>query len=432
VGYAQEKISFSLKEVQDYAVKNSTKTKNARTDIAIARKKIWETTALGLPQINASVSYQDMMKIPTTLIPARIFDPDEPAGKFIEMQFGTQHNATFDVTATQLIFQGSYIVALQASKIFLRISQEGLIKSEIEVKEAVTNSYYLILLAQNTLNTLELNLKNLKQNFFEVKEMHKAGFMEDTDVDQMQLAITDLKNSIKSLERQLSISFRLLKFQMGLDLDTEIKLSENLRAILSGINPPELLEASINFQKHIDYRIMNTQEKAMVLTLKREKSEYLPSVAAFFTHSENAMRDEFNFLNFNDKKWFPTSILGVQIKIPIFSSGMKSARVKQAKLELKKAQQTKSEVLRGLQLGLQLARIEFINAMEKTENTKKSVQLAEKIYSKTLIKYKQGISSSLELSQTHTQYLGTQSNYTRATIDLLTAKTTLDKALNRL
>lgn len=430
--FAGEPRSFSLKEVRQYAVEHNARTRNARTDIEIARKKIWETTALGLPQVSGSVSYQNMLKIPITLIPARIFDPDAPADAFIEMQFGTQHNTTLNLTASQLIFQGSYFVALQASRVFLQISQNSLEKTEIEVKEAVTNSYYLVLLSRQTRDIIAANLANLKQNLYEVGEMHRVGFLEDTDVDQLQLTATDLENALRASERQMTITERLLKFQMGIDLEAGITLSDGLDAILAGLKGDDLLAAPFTLTDHIDFRIVDNQEKALSLSLKKEKSDFLPSVSAFFTHQASAMRNEFNFFRKTDDKWFPASIFGININVPIFSSGMRLARVGQAKRELEKVKRSKAELAAGLKLGLEQSRSEYASAIEKSANTQKNVDLAQKIYGKTLVKYKQGVATSLELSQTHTQLLTAQGNHIQAEIELLMARTKLAKALNRL
>lgn len=427
-----EKKTFSLTEARDHALKNSIKTKNARIDVAIAKKKIRETTALGLPQVNAGLSYQDMVKLPTTLIPAQVFDPNAEEGTFLEMQFGTQHNVSADITASQLIFQGSYIVALQASKIFLRLSQESLLKSEIEVKETVTKTYYLVLLAENTKKTLQSSLENLKKILFETEELFKAGFVEDTDVDQVQLTVTDLQNSIKSINRQINVTRKLLKFQMGIDLEEEIELSDNLENILDKINSMDILTEEFNIKNHIDYRILDTREKSFSFLLKKEKSEYLPTFSAFATYQSNAMRNEFNFFKKTGNKWFPTTVIGINIALPVFNSGGRAAKVRQAKLELEKARNDKKNAAKGLKLDLLQARYDFSSALEKSENTEKNVNLAKKIYEKTLIKYRQGISSSLELTQTHNQYLQSQSKHTNAVVELLNSRVKLDKALNKL
>jgi outer membrane protein TolC len=421
---------LSLKEVQEYAVKHSTATQNARLDVAMAKKKIWETTATGLPQVSAKVSYMNNLQIPTTLIPAEFLDPDAEPGTFIGVKFGTQHNATMSVTMDQLIFNGSYIVGLQASKIYLRLSREQLIKSEIDVKESVTNTYYLILLAEDNKKTLETSLGNLKKTLGETKELHKAGFVADTDVDQIQLSVTDMENAVRSMARQVEITYRLLKYQMGFELQKEIRLSQILEDILEEINSEELLTTGFKLFNHIDYQVVDTREKSLKLLLRREKTDYLPNISAFVTYSQMAMRDSFNF--FSKEKWFPSTAVGLNINIPIFSSGMRGARVAQAKMDLQRAVNLKQQVEDGLRLELLQARSVFTDGLEKTQSTKENVKLAKKIYDKTLIKYSSGIASSLELTQTHNQYLRAESNYTRAVVEFLNAKTRLDKALNRL
>jgi outer membrane protein len=421
---------LSLKEVQEYAVKHSTATQNARLDVAMAKKKIWETTATGLPQVSAKVSYMNNLQIPTTLIPAEFLDPDAEPGTFIGVKFGTQHNATMSVTMDQLIFNGSYIVGLQASKIYLRLSREQLIKSEIDVKESVTNTYYLILLAEDNKKTLETSLENLKKTLGETKELHKAGFVADTDVDQIQLSVTDMENAVRSMARQVEITYRLLKYQMGFELQKEIRLSQILEDILEEINSEELLTTGFKLFNHIDYQVVDTREKSLKLLLRREKTDYLPNISAFVTYSQMAMRDSFNF--FSKEKWFPSTAVGLNINIPIFSSGMRGARVAQAKMDLQRAVNLKQQVEDGLRLELLQARSVFTDGLEKTQSTKENVKLAKKIYDKTLIKYSSGIASSLELTQTHNQYLRAESNYTRAVVEFLNAKTRLDKALNRL
>jgi outer membrane protein TolC len=334
------------------------------------------------------------------------------------------------VTVDQLIFNGSYIVGLQASGIYLRLSREQLKKSEIAVKESVTNTYYLILLAEDNKKMLESSLQNMKKTLEETKELYKAGFVADTDVDQIQLSVTDMENAVRSMDRQIEITYRLLKFQMGFELQKEIRLSQTLADILEEINSEELLTTKFNLFNHIDYRMVDTREKSLNLLLRREKTDYLPNISAFVTYSQMAMRDSFNF--FSKEKWYPTTAVGLSINIPIFSSGMRGARVAQAKMDLKKATNLKQQVAEGLELELLQARSTFTDGLEKTQSTKENVKLAKKIYDKTLIKYSSGTASSLELTQTHNQYLTAESNYTRVVVELLNAKTRLDKALNRL
>ncbi len=428
---AGEMLRFSLKQAQEYAVKFSADTRNSSIDVAIARKKIRETTASGLPQLNATLSYRDNLKIPTTLIPAQFLDPDAGEGEFIGLKFGTQHNAAFDVTATQLVFSGSYIVALQASKVYLKLAENLQEKKEISIRETVANTYHLVLLAEKTRQILNASLENLRRSWQEAEAMHQAGFSEATQVDQLQLAVNDLENTLATTGRQVETAYRLLKLQMGVDQERVVTLSDSLESILAAMDAELPAAADFDLTRHIDFRALETQERSMALLLKRERAEYLPTITAFFSLSQSAMRDQFNFFN-KGESWFPASILGFNLSMPVFTSGLRPARVAQARLELAKTQNLKKQAADGLKLAMIQARSDFADALEREKNTARMIVLAQRIFEDMRSKFSQGLATSMELTQAHTQHLNAESAHSQAVVQLLDARIRLDKALNRL
>jgi outer membrane protein TolC len=431
VDAADNVLRFSLKEAQEYAVKFSTDTRNSRIDVAMARKKIWETTASGLPQLSATLSYRDNLKIPTTLIPAQFLDPDAAAGEFIGLKFGTQHNATVDVTATQLVFNGSYIVALRASKVYLQLAENQREKKEIDIRETVANTYHLILLAEKNHGILRSSLENLRQTWRETSAMHQAGFSEATAVDQLQLAVSDLENTLATTGRQIETFYRLLKLQMGLEQDRSIVLGDTLASILAGMDTELPPLQGFDFSRSIDFRVLETQERSMALMLQREKAEYLPTVTAFLSLSQSAMRDRLNFFS-KGEKWFPAAILGLNLSVPLFTSGSRPARVAQARLELEKTRNLKKQVADSLKLAMDQACSDFAAAREREKNTAQMVILAQRIFDNTRSKFSQGLVTTMELTQSHNQYLNAESGHFQAIVQLLDARIRVDKALNQL
>lgn len=428
--YSEEEKAFSLSDVQNYALKNSRKLLNARIDIKIAKKKVWETTASGLPQIDGVISYQDMTQIPTTLIPAQFIDPDEEEGTYFPMKFGTQHNVSMELVVSQLIFNGSYIVALQSTKIYMKLSEQNLIKSEKDVKALVTGTYYLILISENLLKILKNNYKSLKKLHYETTELNKAGFLEDTDAEQIEFSLISLDNQVSSIRRQIEISYKLLKFQIGLPLNNKIRLKESLDYHVNNLDDDIVISKEFDYRGHIDFKISDTWVRSLSLILKKEKSMYLPSITAFLSHKQSAMRDEFNFFRKSDDKWFPSTVIGLNLNVPIFSSGMRSAIVKQSKYELDKARNDREEVADGLKLGYLKIKSSYLTAAGQRESTKKNVSIAKRIYSKTLEKFKKGVSSSIELIQTYNQYLKSESDYTSALIEMFNTSIEIKKSLN--
>ncbi len=422
---------LSLKEAKEMALQYNTNVKNAKLDVRIAKKKIWETTAIGLPQISAKVEYQDIPNIPTTLLPAKIFDPNAVEGEFLEMKFGTQHNANLSLMVNQLIFKGGYIVGLQASKIYLKLSEDLLKKSEQDIKEAITNTYYLILLAEETEKILTKSIENITKTLFETNELYKSGFLEETDVDQIKLSIADLNNNLSSIQRQKKISYRLLNFQMGIELNTEIVLSENLEKFKNKINSKKIFK-EFKVENYIDYIMLDTEETSKRLLLKNEKSEFLPTISAYFLQKSSAMRDEFSFFKKTNDKWFSSTVIGLNIEIPIFDSGLKLARVGQASIELKKAKNAKINAKKGLKVEWEKAKSAFIDEINKLKNTEASVLLAKKVFERIRTKHSKGTVSSMDLIQAHNQYLNAESNYLQNMISALNAKTKIEKYLNKL
>jgi outer membrane protein TolC len=414
---------FSLQSAQKYAVEFSYETQRSRLDIQSAKKKMRETLLTGFPQLYSTVDYMNNLELATVLIP-NFFE-----GKFdekIPVQFGTQHNASVNFVLNQLVFNGSYIVGLKTAKIFRQLADRNHERTQLDILETVTNTYYLILVAEESERILSSNLQNMEKTHYEIRERYKEGFVAETDADLIQIAVTKLKNSLQSIVRQKEIAYKLLKFQMGLDLNGQIVLTDKLEDIIQQIYISETKDAEFDLQQNIDYRLLETQEKLSEMALKNEKAKYFPTISAFYSFTWNAFRDDFNFFNFN-KNWFRTQILGINISMPIFTSGVQKAKVAQASIALEQAQNAKIQASQGLAVEAASARSALDTAYENYLNTKENVELSKKVYDATLFKYNEGVASSLDLTQAHDQYLAAQSDFIQAMSGLLTAKNKLDR-----
>ncbi len=410
---------FSLLETQNFAVENHSDIKNSKLDIEIAKKKIWETTAIGLPQFTAKIAYTYMPEVAVMEMPASMFDPNAPAGAIAEIPMGLKNNTTIDFTLSQLIFSGEYLVGLQASKTFSQVSEKNLIKTKLEIKSNVTETYYLVLVVKENKKILINSLDVLQKILNETEKMYKLGFVEDTDVSQFKLTVMNLENSLNTLDKQINVASRLLKFQMGMELDKKIELTENLEDILKKVNFKNYLEKKLVINENIDFQIMEKQEEIQKLEFKRQKSTILPTISAFINHQKKAKAPEMDMA--------PPTIMGINIEIPIFASGIRYTKISQAKMEFEKIENQKKTLKKALILENLQAKSDFQSSKDKYENEKLSMALAKKIYEKTSLKYKEGISSSLDLTQAQNQYLSAQSNYFNAIFELLKIKNKLDK-----
>jgi len=447
LGKSQDTImSFSLQAAIDYAKIHNYDYINAQTDIEIAKKKVWETTAYGLPQVDAALSNENFIDIPTTLMPDFISPsvygvnidgfgltpvkplPEDP--QFFPVKFGTKHNASGSIGVTQLLFSGEYIIGLKASKAFLGQTEKQKVKTEVILVEQLSKSYFLILSLQQNLHILDSSLVINQQLFQETKEMLKAGFIEDTDVDQLDVIVSQLKASIRNIENEKRTAEAFLKFYMGLPPQTKIQLTGNIDEVLNQMNMDYLLQSNFDVGENIDYLIFSQQKKLADLQIQRDKSAYLPSLNAFFNAKTSAMRDTYSFFD-GSKPWYPTTVWGFQMNIPLFSSGKRHAIVQQSKLNMKKLEESEKQLTNSLQLQVQTARNNFSNKYYEYLNRKKNLELTIRIYQKTNIKYKQGMASSFDLNQAQNNFIQANSSYTLAIMDLLQNKIELEKLLTK-
>lgn len=419
--------SFNVQEAIDFALKNNRSAINSQRDIEAAKAQKWETTASGLPQINASVDYQNFLKQSVQVIPAEFFGGNP--GEFAEVIFGTKQNINATATLSQQIFDGSYLVGLQSAKVFLEISKNAHIKTELEVRKAVINAYGNVLLAEETIEILDRNLRVLQKNLNESTKLFENGLGEEEDVEQLQITLSGIESSLKNANRMKFLAHQMFNITLGLDLNWPTVLTDNLERLTQENMSLSLLETEADVEHTIDYQIAENDKVSKELLLKLEKSKALPTLTSFINGGYSAFTDDFSFLD-SDQKWFGSSLFGVSLNIPIFSSGMRSASTQRARINLEKAKTDLIEKEQTIQFEIASAKSNYLFAIEDYENKKQNLRLAERIERKNEIKFFEGISSSFDLRQAQTQLYTAQQQFLQAMLDVINAKVELETALN--
>lgn len=423
---AQEVKKFSLKEAQDFAVLNNFNAKMTQIDIEAANKSVQEAISIGLPQVTADVSYQDFLELPTSLIPAEFFGG--APGSFAAVQFGTKYNLTAGASVNQLIFDGSYIVGIQGAKKYKeKVKQLGE-KTEQEVRADVEQAYLTVLIAMENKRFLDENLGNIDSTLYETEQLYQNGFLEESAVDQLKLMTATMKNNISKAARMIETTKKLLKFQMGVDMEDKIEVTDKLETLYEGIDAEALSSANFDVTKNIEYQLAETELILTNYLILLEKAKYLPSLRAFLNYQQQAQRNEWNFFD-GDKDWFPTTVWGVKLSIPIWDSFKTPARVRQAQLNYMKVEEAKKYTEDGLKLKYETARNDFANAYTELQTAKEGLDLAQKIHNKTLVKYNEGLASHLDLMQTENQLLTNQATYINSLFELMKAKSDLSNIL---
>ncbi len=434
---AQDTLRLSLEEAVKFALENNTDIRNSLLDLRAANRKIWETTAIGLPQVSAKAQYSNIFTVPQisfgSFLDPGLLPTDRPltaqdiANAYVQappVKLGVKESTTFDLTVSQLLFNGSYIVGLQASRIFYQLSEQNLQRTRVEVAASVRDNYAMLLVASENIKILRQTRENVQKLLEETREFYHQGFVEQTDVDQLEVTWNNLGNSLRQVESAYDIGLRMLKIQLGIESQAHLMLTDSLPALINLPAIEQSLHASFDPQRSIYYQLLETRERLARLDLNREKTDYLPSVAAFYNHQEKTKRPEFDFQ--------PKDVIGVSVQWNLFSSGQRMARIAQKRLELEKTRNLKDFQTRALQVQARQLADQLAVKREAYFNNQKNLQLAQHIYERSLIKYREGVGASLDLTVNQNQYLNALSGFYQSLFDLIAAHNQLDKLLNNL
>lgn len=423
VARAQEvPTKLSLDQALSYAYAHNNQMVNAAQDVRDAYAQKWVTIASGLPQIDGGLDYQNQLKRPVSLLPGEFFG-GEP-GTFIPVTFGQKQQMSATATLRQQIFNGSYLVGLQAIKTFIEISALSEIKTKIEVQKAVVNAYTGVLAAQESERIIANNIKQLKATAEETQKMWAQGMVEEEAIEQIQITLANLENQGRNSRRVVMISQQMLNLLLGLELDHQIELTDELAKLAA----QELLEPVTEefvADKNIDYQLGVNLKEQKRLELKLQKSYSLPSINTFVNYNSSAFADTFAFTQ-NQQQWFDSSILGVNINMPLFTSLGNTAKTKRAKIAYLKAQNDLTQTQKQVLLQWEQAQSAWTLAMDNYQTAGQNLKLAERIEQKNQIKFKEGIASGFELREAQLQLYGAQSTYLQAMLDLINAKTALE------
>jgi outer membrane protein len=436
-GFSQDNkeiLKLSISEAQTYALQNNRSVRSAKIDIDIATKQVKETIGIGLPQINMAANYQHQFVVPELSFGPYLDINSLPDGFITKadlqdgykqsppVPLGVKNNTTFDITLSQLIFSGEYLVGLRAVKVIKQVMEKALVKTEVQTKESVADTYFLILVLGESVKVLKESLKSMDQTYNDLLKMNQQGFNEETDVDQIKISWSNLKRLITSIESQKEISVKLLKYQLGMDFSQPIELTDSISGLIREGNMQYLTSPVFDLAHSVDYQIIDDQVRVSGILLKREQSKLLPTLSAFYRRHEQTNQPSFNFA--------VKDLVGVNLSLPIFASGQRSSRISQAKYNLEKSQINKENVGQGLIMEFETALSNYQTAYSNFTTNKETIIISKKVYDKTLIKYLEGVSTSFELSQNQTQFLTAESNYYNSVLSLLNAKAKLDRILS--
>jgi len=421
--FSQDKTtSLSVKQAIDYAISNNTNVLNAQLDYKSAKERENEIRGIGLPQISGSFDVKDFIELPTQLLPAEVFGG--PAGTFIPVQFGTKFNSTGGIQASQIIFNPDYFVAITSKGTLKELAEKNVERTKIETSVAVSKAYYNVLVNRKRLKLLEANVQRIGKLNEDTKALFENGFVEKIDADRVEVTYNNLLVEKEKTERLVGLSDALLKFQMGMDINTPVVLTDSLS------DPAVELKDSLSksaYQNRVEYSLLETTKKLNEAELRKNRMGYIPSLVFYGSLNAQQQSNRFEIFNSNSK-WYTYDLIGGTLSLPIFDGLQRHYRIQQSKISVMKADNNLKALENAINLEISSAEINFKNAYTTLSTQKRNMELAENVYNVSKIKYDQGVGSNLEVMNAETALKEAQTNYYNALTDYYIFKVDYDKA----
>ena len=412
VGYlsAQDRLTLSLDDARTTALEFNKSMANADLARDKATFALREAIANGLPQVNAAADYSNALGAKMSIR----FMEDMPAS---EIEIKPQ--SSFNLSVNQLIFNGNYLVGIQIAKLYNKLADMNYEKSALDITTQVTDGYHLVLVSEELLVLLNQNLANLEELYDKTSALVTFGIIEQTDLDQLSVQLNTLKNAVRSSERQLELATNMLRLQLGVSVDTELELTENIEQMIAYAEEGAVIDLTFKPEDQIDFRMLNQQELVNRKMIDMEKASILPTLGGFYNYTYKILKPDFDVA--------PSNIVGLQLNIPIFAGGLRSSKIKQARVDLETTRNNMSLLNDQLEAQEKQLRFNYKNALETYNNQKDNVQVSRRVYSSLKLKYEQGVISGLDLITADNNYVKAETDYISAIMQMLQSSVQLQK-----
>lgn len=392
---------FNSKSLYNYAKANSPQLKNASLDVFLSDEKIKEIKSSGLPKINGELSFQNFINVPTTVVGANTFDPTASPDELIGLAFGTPFNANYSLQASQLIFSFSYLYAVKAAKNLNELARLSLVQEHETLFESIQLNLGQIILIKKQKDLILENIKELDSLKKKTNSLIANGFLEKTAINDLTVMELDLKNGVEQLNTNEDLALLSLKSKIGYPLDSNINLIKNFER---DNDTSSFRQNKLNPKSSRAVQLGEQSVLLSELNLKATKSEGYPSIFGFFNQQHMAMRNSFDLFDAN-KNWYPSTLWGINVKIPIYNSGEGAAKNKQKELDLLKAKNELIDIENQIISLFTLLKNNNKNALSSYNDQKIKVDLVETVYSNEEKKLSHGASNTLTISQRKMQLL---------------------------
>ncbi|MBK7030956.1 MAG: TolC family protein [Bacteroidales bacterium] len=416
---AQKTVEMNLQQCLEAALQNDLRVKLSTMDQEKLKYQVRQTAGTGLPQVSASGSFQNFLKLPTQLIPGEFFG--EP-GKLIPVQFGTNYNMSGGIQVSQLIYNQSFMVSLGIAKRLLEQGNLEIEKSRQSTVYDIAQLYYMAVLTHQQIQYMAETLEKLDSLTFLTKIQLDRQLIRQVDFDRVNVNRNNLVTETSNLKLMLSQQLNMLKYFTGYSPTDSLMLTTTV--FESSLKPYSPADS----ENHLSLREIDQQKLLLGLQMDLVHSQSMPYLAAFGDFSYNNQQNKFKPL-FSDKNgWLGTSVVGLSLNVPLYNGGQRYNQIKQYKVQYKELELGRDYTKRMIETDTRNAMLKVQSLQQTAESQQKNVVLAEDVYKVMFDQYSQGYASLTDLLSAESAKISARGSYAQALAQLRIAELDLLKS----
>ncbi|HEY1055850.1 MAG TPA: TolC family protein, partial [Emticicia sp.] len=403
--------SLTLEQAVQRGLENRIELKSQNLNLQIASTENEKVKARWLPQVSGNADIRWNTQLQTTVLPFALPGSGEAQ---TEIKLGRPFNNTFILQADQKVYDANRKVDRAVNDTQVEVQKNTLEQIRVNVKQAITESYYNGVFAKERLNLSVLALQRAN-SYFEVGQARfDQGAILKNDLDKLELDVSNAK--LAQTKNQQDYDLALIALQYQLNTTDKVEPIEDLQAIF---NYSQIIENQSNIEKRTEIKAEELNLRLNQMNVQKQLARNKPSVSAYANYSYFQLSEAFN--PFEKDTWFPANYIGIRINVPIFDG--RQARL--AANDFKVRQQINTLNAERLRNDFSYESKSTWNTLQQSklnlEEARKNIALAQRILETDKFRFEKGVILLSDLKNTEYALQSAENQYLSSIYNFLIA-----------
>lgn len=415
----KEAIHVDLAKAIEIGLSESPSIKIAERNILIKQTYKNEQLVGLFPSVSLAASYNRTLKKQKMVM--------EFMGNPMEIEVGSSNSYNLGASFALPLVMPVLWNNLKLTQLDVEMTMEKARSSKIELVNQIKKAYFSLLMMQESYNVLLASYKNTEDNNKIITDKFNQGLVSEFEKLRADVQLENQKPNLLATENAIELSKKLLKMLMGVDINENIIFDGTLTQFETQMDSKAVpVKEALNIMNNSDLKQMDLSIQQLNRTKSLVLSSSLPTLTMTGVYQYASLSNNYDFANYN---WFPYSMIGFSLQVPITSWASTHYKLKQTDLTIQNIQDSKKTLEKSLWINVYTAVDNIDKAIENHKSSQETLKMAQRAYDIAKRQYEIGMSTWLDLNNADLALTRAKLQYIQSIHDYLSAYTDLEKLL---